>query len=620
MRVWNYRTTILMGLFVCWGSVLLAEEALPESKSDSDHPPTLKEIAQANDAAWAAIKSVDMEYEMSSYLVEKGEKGNELKSTNIRWCKEGNRERVIGFFHTANCNNGRIGDWEPEQRIVLEDIYLDGTTRRELRDSDPFNKNLGEFSYSNQKEIVAYLSPQGPNFFEKWGHSPQTLQHLRFTTTGNEDFFTLAEIIEKCEVTLKGKKLSQSGDLLWLLHAEYPAKNADDERAGSYMDIAVNANKNYLIQSVLFYEINAATNQTGMQVGIYCGAEVKEFQDCGEGVYFPKVLEYRLMGTVPYDHLEIEKQIALEDGFFTTFTGTQLSVNRPMPPDAFDFRFPNNAVVKQMYDSGNKKPGRIFLWGPENKPIKQFENREEFVRFMETEHFEKVGKRIEENRNSDNQWDLIERGQFFAEKKEHDKAIEALSKAISIDPKSEEAADALMTRGIIYFLGKKDYAKSIDDMTECLKWLKLNKKDEAEGADELAMLYFFRGLSYIHQENTFDQALADMTDAIRNDPSFYEGAIGSHLIRSAIYLQKGELEKALADANEAVKIDPQCADALLVRSRIYEKQDDQEKAASDRQAYRQIEKKTPVNEGLAEQMQAALHDGLARLVTESEKR
>jgi len=57
--------------------------------------PTLAEIGKANDAAWAAIRSIDLEYETTEEYVING-KSLKVRSPGQRWCKDGDRERLCG--------------------------------------------------------------------------------------------------------------------------------------------------------------------------------------------------------------------------------------------------------------------------------------------------------------------------------------------------------------------------------------------------------------------------------------------------------------------------------------------------------------------------------------------
>ncbi len=73
------------------------------------------------------------------------------------------------------------------------------------------------------------------------------------------------------------------------------------------------------------------------------------------------------------------------------------------------------------------------------------------------------------------------------------------------------------------------------------------------------------------------QALADFNEAIRLDHkvSWY------YKLRGALYAARGETEKGMADLNEAIRLDPKDFRCLLYRSRIYAEKGDLDKAIAD---------------------------------------
>ena len=62
-----------------------------------------------------------------------------------------------------------------------------------------------------------------------------------------------------------------------------------------------------------------------------------------------------------------------------------------------------------------------------------------------------------------------------------------------------------------------------------------------------------------------EKAIADLNKAIALDPN----SPSAYYNRALILLQRGEFDQALADLNEAVRCDPRSADALIVRGLCY---------------------------------------------------
>lgn len=585
----------LFGLLALSSDSVLAKDTQPAALAGA---PTLAEIAKANDAAWAAIKSVDMVYDVTSWIVNNGKKGRELRSTDLRWSKEETRERYRGCVQQATIKDG---DLVSEDRSEYEDYFLDGKTVRYFRDSDPKNKDKGELSCQYQKGLHAEIHPETPRMLADKEKSPQLLRYLRWSIKNphgnmtNKSSLMLSEIInsDQWKVSLRGKESAGAGDTLWLIHAEYSPKTGNDELAGSYIDIYVNANKNFLIQKILSYATNVATKQ-GQPVGIYYTEEIREFQDCGHGVWFPKQWEYFLPGD--------KKQIPSKDGFHAIQTATRLSVNSPLPTDAFDFRLPKNMVVRQI--SAENDAERFLIWGPDNKPAKEFNTGEEFEKYAEKEQLEDMRQRVEKNRSSKKPSDLVERGEYCLATNQGDAAIAALSEALALDPKVD---DALLARGLAYLVHAQDFANAIADFTECLR--------RAPEEQDLAVCHYLRGLAYASRKDGLDKANADMTEALR-DPNIQECQAGAHLVCSVVQVRKGNLTGALADATKAVEVDSASsnADAHAVRSYIYEKKGDKDKATADREASKRLRAKA-ADSNIAEAMLAvALHRCLVQLL------
>jgi hypothetical protein len=94
--------------------------------------------------------------------------------------------------------------------------------------------------------------------------------------------------------------------------------------------------------------------------GIFIG-EVKDFKDCGNGIFWP---------------LRIEQRTRLPGrtiGLDTFIHHTLHSINQPLPEEDFEVRFPNWLVVH------DKPSGQVFIWGPDDKPRMTFASQAEFI-------------------------------------------------------------------------------------------------------------------------------------------------------------------------------------------------------------------------------------------------
>jgi lipoprotein NlpI len=101
-------------------------------------------------------------------------------------------------------------------------------------------------------------------------------------------------------------------------------------------------------------------------------------------------------------------------------------------------------------------------------------------------------------------------------------------------------------------------------------------QDQSESEANRARAYNNRGITYTHQED-FDRAIADLTEAIRLDPTW----AGAYSNRGRAYREKGEDHRAIADLTESIRLDPRLAIAYYGRGRAYSNVGDFDRAMAD---------------------------------------
>jgi tetratricopeptide (TPR) repeat protein len=97
-----------------------------------------------------------------------------------------------------------------------------------------------------------------------------------------------------------------------------------------------------------------------------------------------------------------------------------------------------------------------------------------------------------------------------------------------------------------------------------------------------------RGLAY-QNKGDVDRAIADFSEAIRIDPEFPNWRYA----RGIEYANKGEFDRAVADFSEAIRLRPNTAGYLKDRGRAYERIGDLAKALADLQAAQSLEPNVP---------------------------
>ena len=162
------------------------------------------------------------------------------------------------------------------------------------------------------------------------------------------------------------------------------------------------------------------------------------------------------------------------------------------------------------------------------------------------------------------------RGNVYYAKKELDRAIADYDQAIKLDP---NYAFGFLSRGNTYYL-KKDYDRAIADYDQAIRI-----------SPNLARAYNSRGNVY-SSKGEFERAVADFDQVIRLEPSALAYA-GRCLSRATI----GQAQEALADCNEAVKLQPNNPQPWGTRAFVYFKLGQLDNAIADYNAALRIDPK-----------------------------
>ncbi|MGQ0584104.1 MAG: tetratricopeptide repeat protein [Reyranella sp.] len=94
--------------------------------------------------------------------------------------------------------------------------------------------------------------------------------------------------------------------------------------------------------------------------------------------------------------------------------------------------------------------------------------------------------------------------------------------------------------------------------------------------EKLAEFFITRG-QVLSMSSDLDRALADFNDAVRLAP---QSAFALHM-RGHIYFRKKDYVRAIADLDEAIRLDPSFADAWFERGTIHRGKDDIDRAIAD---------------------------------------
>jgi tetratricopeptide (TPR) repeat protein len=208
---------------------------------------------------------------------------------------------------------------------------------------------------------------------------------------------------------------------------------------------------------------------------------------------------------------------------------------------------------------------------------------------------------------------LIMRAGIYYKKGDIRSAITDLEQALQLDPNNNDASKLHQ-----YFVDQQASASRDGDLCEYQR----GPTDEVIAAcgrligsgkmsgNDLATLFYKRGFAFAEKAD-YDHALADLSEALRLDPSnalalheraqiFAKLGDQSHAIadydtalhldpgdrsayweRGTVYRQKGDYDRAIADFSEVIRLDPSDADAFVSRGNVYRLKDDFDHATAD---------------------------------------
>ncbi len=156
---------------------------------------------------------------------------------------------------------------------------------------------------------------------------------------------------------------------------------------------------------------------------------------------------------------------------------------------------------------------------------------------------------------------VFQQGNFLLMLGQIDKAIEAYSHAITLNPNN---ADAYGNRGVAY-VSKDDYDLAIEDFNKAIQ---LDPND--------AVAYCNHGVAYVNKGD-YDLAIEDCNKAIQLNPNYAE----AYYNRGAVYGNKGDYDLAIEDCNKAIDINPDYANAYSNRGAAYVNKCDFDRAIED---------------------------------------
>lgn len=164
--------------------------------------------------------------------------------------------------------------------------------------------------------------------------------------------------------------------------------------------------------------------------------------------------------------------------------------------------------------------------------------------------------------NPKNDVALSARAILLAEKKEFAKAVADINDAVRLDPK---CANYYYNRGVIFFAMKEPEKASLN-YGEAIRLDPRNSK-----------ALHNRAVIWISEKNDFDDAIADLSEAIRVNPKEVE----HYSARAACWGAKQEFDKVITDCDIIVRLRRDCLAAYRYRGAAFIRKKEYDKAISD---------------------------------------
>ena len=156
---------------------------------------------------------------------------------------------------------------------------------------------------------------------------------------------------------------------------------------------------------------------------------------------------------------------------------------------------------------------------------------------------------------------VFQQGNFLIMLRQIDKAIEAYSHAIKLNPNN---AATYNNRGVAYHI-KGDYNHAIVDYTKAIQ-LK----------PDFALAYNNRGAAHGIKDD-YDHAIVDFSKAIELNPNY----VIAYNNRGTAHRGKGNFDRGIADYTKAIDLNPNYADAYINRGVAYYFKGDYVRAVTD---------------------------------------
>lgn len=275
-----------------------------------------------------------------------------------RWARKGAVERIRHADSLRDPAKGTV------VKTLFGDQFDEGENRHVLKGWDP-NRPV-ELTPTAQRGVSAFLGRQTSLQMAVPDPAPLLLLAFRDVTETPGTRLPLRELVQRAKAVevrpTAAKGADADGSLVCLRIWRTISKENQGSKSGRYFDVFLDPNAGMLARKLVNHQDQYAWPDGTTLPWAEWVHEVKKFHSAGDGVFFPIESETKVFRS------DRAKPTAIDQIKSSSYT-----VNRDLPADAIDFKFPENAMV--VSEEGGKRT--VQLWGPDNKPLHTMRTREE---------------------------------------------------------------------------------------------------------------------------------------------------------------------------------------------------------------------------------------------------
>ncbi len=342
MKILN--VPVFLGMLASQLDVHRAETASPDGN--------LHGLISAHEATLGLIHQFDVSVEVVDRVFLGAPPDAPFQQTATwRWSRKDGAERIRNRDFPDESNPGGSS----RKKTLFVDMFQDGQIRKVLDGWDPDHPL--ELSPIQQHGVKAYQQPPIGDLPGNVSDCPLVfLFRTRDITDDGDVGQSVAQLVAtgaRAEVRRQTGRAEGAG--LQCVRV-WRSESGGASPPVNYFDVFLDPRAGMMVRRVVNHHEDYEWPGEGIVIWAEWVYEVMSFRDCGEGVFFPTETEWRVYRAGHEGATSVTK-----------FTTNNLVVNRDLPPDALDFRFPAYALVGNPPKDGRRV---VSLWGPDNRRIR----------------------------------------------------------------------------------------------------------------------------------------------------------------------------------------------------------------------------------------------------------